>query len=109
MGTTLFVLTSAGSGMSSDGVSRVIQGLATSIGFIGAGAILKLEQHRVIHGLTTAAGIGMTAAVGVTVGLGGLGISFNRHRDGIDRSSDRRTAGSEGGKQTSRKGRPEKY
>ncbi|QQS33469.1 MAG: MgtC/SapB family protein [Acidobacteriota bacterium] len=76
LGTTLFVLASAGSGMSSDGVSRVVQGLATGIGFIGAGAILKLEHERRIHGLTTAAGIWMTAAIGVTVGLGGLGLAL---------------------------------
>ncbi len=76
LGTTLFVLAAAGSGMSSDGVSRVVQGLATGIGFIGAGAILKLEQERMIHGLTTAAGIWMTAAIGVTVGLGGLGLAL---------------------------------
>lgn len=76
LGTTLFVLASAGSGMSSDGVSRVIQGLATGIGFIGAGAILKLSATREIQGLTTAAGIWMTAAIGVTVGLGSLGLAL---------------------------------
>ena len=76
LGTTLFVLASAGSGMSSDGVSRVVQGLATGIGFIGAGAILKLSATREIQGLTTAAGIWMTAAIGVTVGLGGLGLAI---------------------------------
>ncbi|MBV6496552.1 MAG: magnesium transporter MgtC [Acidobacteria bacterium] len=76
LGTTLFVLAAAGSGMSSDGVSRVVQGLATGIGFIGAGAILKLERERAIHGLTTSAGIWMTAAIGVTVGLGGLGLAL---------------------------------
>ena len=62
--------------MSLDGVSRVIQGLATGIGFIGAGAILKLSATREIQGLTTAAGIWMTAAIGVTVGLGALGLAL---------------------------------
>lgn len=76
LGTTLFVLAAAGSGMSLDAVSRVIQGLATGIGFIGAGAILKLSATREIQGLTTAAGIWMTAAIGVTVGLGGLGLAL---------------------------------
>lgn len=75
-GTALFVLAAAGSGMSLDGVSRVIQGLATGIGFIGAGAILKLSKTREIHGLTTAAGLWMTAAIGVTVGLGALGLAL---------------------------------
>lgn len=76
LGMTLFVLAAEASGMSSDGVSRVIQGLATGIGFIGAGAILKLSETREIQGLTTAAGIWMTAAIGVTVGLGGLGLAL---------------------------------
>lgn len=76
LGTTVFVLAAAGSGMSSDGVSRVIQGLSTGIGFIGAGAILKLSASREIQGLTTAAGIWMTAAIGVAVGLGGLGLAL---------------------------------
>ena len=76
LGTTLFVIASTGSGMSLDGVSRVIQGLATGIGFIGAGAILKLSATREIQGLTTAAGIWMTAAIGVTVGLGALGLAL---------------------------------
>lgn len=76
LGTTVFVLAAAGSGMSPDGVSRVIQGLVTGIGFIGAGAILKLSQTREIQGLTTAAGIWITAALGVTVGLGSLGLAL---------------------------------
>ena len=76
VGTTLFVLATAGSGMSLDGVSRVIQGLTTGIGFIGAGAILKLSKSREIQGLTTAAGIWTTAAIGVTVGLGSLGLAL---------------------------------
>jgi putative Mg2+ transporter-C (MgtC) family protein len=73
MGTTLFVLGSAGTGMEHDAMSRVVQGLATGIGFLGAGAILKMEHERRIRGLTTAAGIWMTAALGVAIGLGELG------------------------------------
>jgi putative Mg2+ transporter-C (MgtC) family protein len=76
MGAALFVLGSLQSGMNSDEISRVIQGLITGIGFIGAGAILKLEQKREIEGLTTAAGIWMTAAIGVAVGLGRLGLAM---------------------------------
>ncbi|HJU39325.1 MAG TPA: MgtC/SapB family protein [Tahibacter sp.] len=76
LGTALFVVACANSGMSSDGLSRVIQGLTTGIGFIGGGAILKLANEREIHGLTTAAGIWMTAAIGVAVGLGALGLAL---------------------------------
>ena len=72
-GAALFVVSSLEADMSMEGLSRVIQGLATGIGFIGAGAILKLAEERQITGLTTSAGIWMTAAVGVTVGLGHWG------------------------------------
>lgn len=72
-GTTLFVLAAVGYDMQQDAMSRVIQGLATGIGFLGAGAILKLESTRRIQGLTTAAGVWMTAAVGVAIGVGQLG------------------------------------
>ena len=61
--------------MSLEGLSRVIQGIITGIGFIGAGSILKLSEERDIQGLTTAAGVWMTAAIGVSVGLGSLGVA----------------------------------
>ncbi len=76
LGTAVFVLACSGIGMSSDGLSRVIQGIVTGIGFIGAGSILKLDRERDIQGLTTAAGVWMTAAVGVAVGLGSLGVAL---------------------------------
>jgi putative Mg2+ transporter-C (MgtC) family protein len=72
-GTALFVVAVLNIGMEKDAVSRVIQGLATGIGFLGAGAILKVESSHQIKGLTTAAGIWMTAALGVTIGVGQLG------------------------------------
>ena len=59
--------------MQQDALSRVVQGLATGIGFLGAGAILKVESERRIRGLTTAAGIWLTAALGVAIGMGHLG------------------------------------
>lgn len=76
LGTAVFVLACSGVGMSLDGLSRVIQGILTGIGFIGAGSILKLSEERDIQGLTTAAGVWMTAAIGVTVGLGSLGVAL---------------------------------
>lgn len=72
-GTTLFVLAAIDAGMEQDALSRVIQGLVTGIGFLGAGAILKVESSHQIKGLTTAAGIWMTAALGVMIGFGQLG------------------------------------
>jgi len=76
LGTAVFILACSGVGMSSDGLSRVIQGIVTGIGFIGAGTILKLNEERDIQGLTTAAGVWMTAAIGVAVGLGTLGVAL---------------------------------
>jgi len=74
--TAAFVLAAASSGLSVEGWSRVIQGIITGIGFIGAGTILKISQEHAIKGLTTAASVWMTAAIGVTVGLGNLGIGL---------------------------------
>jgi putative Mg2+ transporter-C (MgtC) family protein len=54
-------------------MSRVIQGIVTGIGFLGAGTILKLAERQRIRGLTTAAGIWLTAAVGIGVGMGRIG------------------------------------
>lgn len=75
LGAALFVLASMESGMTSADLSRVIQGLATGIGFIGGGAILKLSEQHEIRGLTTAAGIWTTAAIGVAAGLGRIGLA----------------------------------
>jgi len=75
-GTAVFVLSCISAGMAFDALSRVIQGIATGIGFIGAGSILKLSQEHEIKGLTTAAGVWMTAAIGVTVGLGAVGLAL---------------------------------
>ena len=76
LGTAVVVLACIGGGMDMDGLSRVIQGIVTGIGFIGAGTILKLTQEREIQGLTTAAGLWMTAAIGVACGLGALGLAI---------------------------------
>lgn len=67
---TIFVIVPLEAGMSIGDLSRVIQGVATGIGFIGAGAILKLHNDREIHGLTTAATIWMATAIGIAIGLG---------------------------------------
>ena len=76
LGTAIVVLACAGSRMDMDGLSRVIQGIVTGIGFIGAGSILKLSEERDIQGLTTAAGLWMTAAIGVACGLGTIGLAL---------------------------------
>lgn len=75
MGSALFVLVPLELGMPLNEISRTVQGVATGIGFIGAGAIIKLTDSQEVQGLTTAAGIWLTAGVGVAVGLGSLGIA----------------------------------
>jgi putative Mg2+ transporter-C (MgtC) family protein len=50
-------------------VTRVIQGIASGIGFLGAGTILKLDKKQEIKGLTTASSIWLAAALGCTAGL----------------------------------------
>lgn len=76
LGTTVFVLGCSGAGMGSDALSRIIQGIVTGIGFIGAGSILKIDAERDVKGLTSAAGVWMTAAIGVVIGLGELGLAL---------------------------------
>lgn len=70
------VLACAGMGMNVEGQARVIQGLLTGIGFIGAGSILKLSHAHDIKGLTTAAGLWMIAAIGIACGVGTIGIAL---------------------------------
>jgi putative Mg2+ transporter-C (MgtC) family protein len=68
VGSASLVAVAMQSGFPPDPLSRVLQGLVAGIGFIGAGCIMKSEGQ--ISGLTTAAGIWLTAAVGVAAGLG---------------------------------------
>ncbi len=70
LGCACFVVTAAESGMSADALARVVQGLAAGVGFIGAGSILKRDDRWEVHGLTTAASLWLTAALGVAAGLG---------------------------------------
>lgn len=69
-GSALFVLVPLQTGMEPDSVSRVLQGLLAGVGFLCAGTILKLQNEEHVRGLTTAAGIWMTAAIGMACGLG---------------------------------------
>ena len=70
MGSALFVLISQQAGMDNADLSRVVQGLIAGIGFLGAGAIIKGNDEEKVKGLTTAAGIWMTAAIGMAAGMG---------------------------------------
>ncbi|HWI16750.1 MAG TPA: MgtC/SapB family protein [Vicinamibacterales bacterium] len=59
----------------SDGISRVIQGITAGIGFLGAGTILKGNSAETISGLTTAATIWLTAAIGAAAGAGHVDVA----------------------------------
>jgi putative Mg2+ transporter-C (MgtC) family protein len=50
--------------------SRVIQGILTGIGFLGAGVIVRAEHHFRVRGLTSAACTWLTACVGIACGIG---------------------------------------
>jgi putative Mg2+ transporter-C (MgtC) family protein len=76
VGAAIFVIAPMALGFDADALSRIIQGLVTGIGFLGGGAILKSRNKEDVEGLTTAAGIWLTAGLGVAVGLGGLGIGL---------------------------------
>ncbi|HEY8383644.1 MAG TPA: MgtC/SapB family protein [Microvirga sp.] len=73
LGSALAVLACTGYGslhFGQDAASRVIQGILTGVGFLGAGVILHDRGRMQIHGLTTAATVWIAAALGVTAGVG---------------------------------------
>lgn len=72
LGAALFVLAPSMAGADEQALSRVIQGIVAGIGFLGAGTILKGNGQDASHvkGLTTAAGLWMTAAIGTAAGVG---------------------------------------
>ena len=75
LGAAIVVLLPQMIGMSSADSSRVIQGTLTGIGFIGGGVILKMSEQHQIVGITTAAGIWLTATIGIAAGTGRLGLA----------------------------------
>ena len=70
LGSALFIVVPYNVGMSLEDISRVLQGLTAGVGFLGAGTIIKLQNQQDVKGLTTAAGLWLTAAVGVAAGMG---------------------------------------
>jgi putative Mg2+ transporter-C (MgtC) family protein len=65
-----FIISAQQAGMSNADVSRVIQGLAAGVGFLGAGTILKQNEQGHVVGLTTAAGLYLATAIGIAAGMG---------------------------------------
>lgn len=70
MGAALFIFIPQQAGISDSEMSRVIQGVIAGIGFLCAGTIITGRGDKDASGLTTAAGIWFTAAIGIAVGLG---------------------------------------
>ena len=62
--------------LSADAASRVLQGLITGIGFLGAGVIIHIARCKRIHGLTTAASIWITTLLGAAIGTGQLALGL---------------------------------
>ena len=71
LGSTMFVLTTRHAVLAFGGPSldatRVVHGVVTGVGFLGAGSIMRTEGF--VFGLTTAASVWMVAAIGVAVGV----------------------------------------
>ena len=62
-------MSATGGGAPGDALSRVIQGIVTGIGFLGAGVIIR-DPAGHVRGLTTAATIWISASLGVVCGIG---------------------------------------
>ncbi|XVJ65032.1 MAG: MgtC/SapB family protein [Lacibacter sp.] len=69
IGATLFTAVAAHLVSDVAAASRVIANIVTGVGFLGAGIIYRNSSAGTSHGLTTAATVWCTAAVGVAVGL----------------------------------------
>jgi len=71
LGSAVFVLETIDSTRSpyTDPTSRVIQGIITGVGFLGAGSIMRTVGEESVRGLTTAASIWLAAAMGIACGL----------------------------------------
>jgi putative Mg2+ transporter-C (MgtC) family protein len=76
VGCSIFVIAGMGIvGRESEAVTRIIQGIASGIGFLGAGTILKLDQKEQIKGLTTASSVWLSAALGTAAGSGAYALA----------------------------------
>ncbi len=72
---TILSISLAGEGHS-DSVLRVVQGVITGIGFLGAGVILHPANQNTVFGLTTAASVWLSACLGMVCGAGNWGLAI---------------------------------
>jgi putative Mg2+ transporter-C (MgtC) family protein len=68
LGSAVFVLAALDGG-TADSTSRVIQGIITGVGFLGAGTIIHGRDERSVRGLTTAASVWLAAAIGIACAM----------------------------------------
>jgi len=80
LGSALIVIASLNfdlaGGPDRNAVSRVVQGVITGVGFLGAGVIFRQTDNNQVHGLTTAACIWLTAAIGIVCGVAAWRLLF---------------------------------
>jgi putative Mg2+ transporter-C (MgtC) family protein len=74
MGAAMFTLISKHIGINTDAETRIIQGVVTGVGFLGAGVLIHQQGN--VHGLTTAATIWLVTAVGIACGARLYGLSI---------------------------------
>lgn len=70
LGSAMFILTPQQTSGADADLSRIQQGLVAGVGFLGAGSIIKGHVAGDVKGLTTAASIWLTAAIGMAAGMG---------------------------------------
>jgi putative Mg2+ transporter-C (MgtC) family protein len=70
LGSAMFILLPQQAGGADADLTRIQQGLVAGIGFLGAGSIIKGGNEGDVKGLTTAASIWLTAAIGMAAGMG---------------------------------------
>ncbi len=70
LGSAMFILIPQQTGGADADLTRIQQGLVAGVGFLGAGSIIKGRAGGDVKGLTTAASIWLTAAIGMAAGIG---------------------------------------
>ncbi|UCC11299.1 MAG: MgtC/SapB family protein [candidate division WOR-3 bacterium] len=68
LGSTLFMLIGYELGLIGSELGRIVAGVVTGIGFLGAGAIIRARGE--VYGLTTAATIWLASGLGIAIGAG---------------------------------------
>jgi putative Mg2+ transporter-C (MgtC) family protein len=74
MGAAVFTLIAQHIGINPDAESRIIQGVITGVGLLGAGVLIHQQGN--VHGLTTAATVWLVTAIGIACGARLYGIAI---------------------------------